>query len=421
MGRTVKGRGKRYEPRPVQRIELSEENKSKRAIASVLFLIIGVALLVYCFVVFITPERGWTVIKADSTENDSYDFVFNYYLGADGGDTRAENRSVTALYNRTAEKVSRLFDENRDFDGIVNIHTLNGSPNAEFEVDEVLYKVFSLFSEYKSRYLYAAPIYSRYENLFYCDDDSLLSDFDPLISEEVREEYKNTARYANDPAMVDLKLLGGNRVRLFVSEEYLSYAEKEGITDFIGLSWLKNAFEIDYIADEMIRNGFTHGAVSSVDGFIRNFDRGSEFYALNVFDGSGEEAYLAGSMNYRGERAIVCMRSFPIRGGEERRYYVLDSGEIRSVYLDSEDGIPKNAVGSLISYSRGKSCGEVLLEIMDIYIADSFDGSKLTCLADEGIFSVYCEDDVIVYNDEELTFGGLYKGDDKEYTLKLVE
>ena len=85
MGRTVKGRGKRYEPRPVQRIELSEENKSKRAIASVLFLIIGVALLVYCFVVFITPERGWTVIKADSTENDSYDFVFNYYLGAEIG------------------------------------------------------------------------------------------------------------------------------------------------------------------------------------------------------------------------------------------------------------------------------------------------------------------------------------------------
>ena len=62
MGRTVKGRRKGYEPRPVQRIELSDENKKKRAIAAVLFLIIGAALLVYCFVVFITPEKGWTII-----------------------------------------------------------------------------------------------------------------------------------------------------------------------------------------------------------------------------------------------------------------------------------------------------------------------------------------------------------------------
>ena len=153
MGRTVKGRRKGYEPRPVQRIELSDENKKKRAIAAVLFLIIGAALLVYCFVVFITPEKGWTIIEANSTENDSYDFVFQYYLGAEGGDTRAENRTVTALYNQSAEKVSRLFDDVRDFDGIVSIHTINDSPNTELEIDEVLYEVFSVFSRYNSRYL----------------------------------------------------------------------------------------------------------------------------------------------------------------------------------------------------------------------------------------------------------------------------
>ena len=334
MGRTVKGRRKGYEPRPVRRIELSDENKKKRAIAAVLFLIIGAALLVYCFVVFITPEKGWTIIEANSTENDSYDFVFQYYLGAEGGDTRAENRTVTALYNQSAEKVSRLFDEIRDFDGIVSIHTINGSPNTELEIDEVLYEVFSVFSRYNSRYLYAAPIYSRYENLFYCADDSRLSDFDPIINGEIREEYKNTASYANDPAMIDLKLLGDNKIKLFVSDEYLSYAEKEGITNFIGLCWLKNAFEIDYIADTMIRNGFTHGAISSADGFIRNFDTGSEYYALNVFDDTDDGIFLAASMNYRGERSIVSMRSFPVNDSERRRYYVMQNGEIRTVYLD---------------------------------------------------------------------------------------
>ncbi len=419
MGRTVKGRRKGYEPRPVRRIELSEENQKKRAIAAVLFLIIGAALLVYCFVVFITPEKGWTIIEANSTENDSYDFVFQYYLGAEGGDTRAENRTVTALYNQSAEKVSRLFDEIRDFDGIVSIHTINGSPNTELEIDEVLYEVFSVFSRYNSRYLYAAPIYSRYENLFYCADDSMLSDFDPIINGEIREEYKNTSRYANDPAMIDLKLLGDNKIKLFVSDEYLSYAEKEGITNFIGLCWLKNAFEIDYIADTMIRNGFTHGTISSAGGFIRNFDTGSEYYALNVFDDTDEGIFLAASMNYRGERSIVSMRSFPINDSERRRYYVLQNGEIRTVYLDIFDGLPKSSVNTLISYSEEKSCGEVLLEIMDIYISDIFDQSKLSALTDKDIFSVYCVNNTVMYNDDGLTFSGLYKDNNKEYTLNM--
>lgn len=421
MGRTVKGRGKRYEPRPVQKIELSEENKTKRAIAAVLFLIIGASLLVYCFIVFITPEKGWTVIEAKNTENDSGDFIFQYYLGADGGDTRAENRAVTALYNQSAEKISRLFDDVRDFEGMVSIHTINSNPNTELEVDEALYNVFSLFSGSGSRYLYVAPIYSRYDNVFYCADDLMLYDFDPLISDEVREEFKNTAAYAKDPSMIDLKLLGNNKIKLFVSEEYLSYAKKEGITNFIGLSWLRNAFEVDYIADTMIENGFTHGSISSFDGFVRNFDSGSEIYAFNVFDNTDGGIYLAAAMNYKGERSIVSMRNFSVNDIEARRYYILKNGEIRTAYLDADDGLPKSSVNTLISYSEEKSCGEVLLEIMDIYIADSFDEGKLSGLADKAVFSVYCEDNVIMYNDEDLTFSELYKGEDREYTVNLFD
>lgn len=293
MGRTVKGRKRGYEPRPIEKIELSDDNKKLRAIAAVLFLIIGVALLVYCFVVFITPDPGWTVMEADNTECDGSEFVFRYYLGFGGADVSSENRAVDALYNQSAGTVYRLFHESASYDGFVNIYDINQNVNTEIEVDEALYNVFSAFAEANSRYLYIAPIYSRYDDIFFCLDDVMLEDFDPVISDRVRQEYEAVARYANDPEMIDLKLLGNNKIKLFVSEEYLDYAEKEAITDFIGLSWFKNAFQADYIADQMIKSGFTHGSISTVDGFIRNFDSSNEIYAMNIFDKNPQGVYMA--------------------------------------------------------------------------------------------------------------------------------
>lgn len=418
MGRTVKGRRKGYEPRPVQRIELSDENKKQRAIAAVLFLIIGVALLVYCFVVFITPDPGWTTLEANGAENDSSEFVLRYYLGADGADVHAENRAVTALYNQSAGTIYRLLHESESYEGFVNIYDINRNVNTEIEVHEALYNVFSVFVGSGSRYLYIAPIYSRYDDIFYCLDDVQLADFDPIISEEVREEYKSAARYINDPAMIDLKLLGDNKIKLYVSEEYLNYAEKEGITDFIGLSWLKNAFQADYIADQMIKNGFTHGSISTVDGFVRNFDSGSEYYGLNIFDENDGGLYLAASMLYKGQRSIVSLKSFPLNDAEITRYYTLKNGEIRTPYVDVEDGMPKCSLPALTAYSSVKSCGEVVLEIMDIYIAESFDGEKLSELSKENIYSVYCIDNSIMYNDEELIFDGIYADENIQYVLR---
>ena len=418
MGRTVKGRRKDYDPRPIQRIELSDENKKQRAIAAVLFSIIGVALLVYCFVVFITPDPGWTVIETTIAETSGSDFVFRYYLGADGADVNAENRAVTALYNQTAGTIYRLLHESESYEGFVNIYDINQRVNTETEVDEALYNVFKAFVDSGSRYLYIAPIYSRYDDVFFCADDVMLVDFDPLISDEVRKEYEAVARYINDPKMIDLKLLGDNKIKLFVSDEYLSYAEKEGITDFIGMSWLKNAFQIDYIADQMVKNGFTHGSISTVDGFIRNFDSGSEYYALSIFDKNSHGVYLAASMLYKGQRSIVNMKSFPLNEAELPRYYTLKNGEIRTPYVDVEDGIPKCSIPALTAYSSEKGCGELLLKVTDIYISEDFDAEKLSELSKDSIYSVYCRDNYIVYNDSEIIFNDIYTGEDIRYELK---
>lgn len=400
----------------MQRIELSEDNTKKRAIAAVLFLIIGVALLVYCFVVFINPEGGWTTIQANQTVNDSEEFVFQYFLGADGANVNAENRAVTALYNEASEKMFRLFHDKEGFENVVNIYEINRNPNTELEVDEALYSVFSLFKSHGSRYLYLAPVYSRYDDLFSCIDDSMLTDFDPLLSDEIAKEYKAAAEYVNDPDMIDLQLLGNNKIKLFVSEKYLEYAEEEGITDFISLSWLKNAFEADYLADTMISHGYTLGSISSYDGFIRNMDSGSGTdYSFNIFDRNGDNVYQAGLMQYQNNISIVFLRDYMLNSLDFQHYYQLRSGEIRHPYLDVADGIPKASLNNLILYSKDADCADILLEAIPVYISEEFDQAALTALKEKGIYSVYCQEHTIMYNDPELIIGELYNSNGVEY------
>lgn len=418
MGRTVKNR-KLREPKPIEKIELSESNIKKRAIAAVLFLLIGVGLLIYCFMTVMTPQTGWTAIQATRTENDSAEFIFQYNLGVSGNSAAAENRAITLLYNETAEKAYRLFHDTESFDNVVNIHDINSFPNRELEIDEALYNALSVFDRCGSRYLYLAPIYKRYDDIFYCLDDSQIADFDPLTSNEVREEYGRTAAYVNDPEAVSLQLLGDNKIKLFVSEDYLKFAKEEGITDFIGFSWFKNAFEIDYIADTFIANGYTFGSLSSYDGFVRNMDSSGIDYSINIFDRNGGIVYQSAVMQYSGAKSIVYLRSFPMNSLDVRRFYRLDSGELRTSYLDIKDGIPRYSADNLFSYSGGKGCGEILLEMLPVYISEEFSAEKLNRLKSKGIYSIYCEDFIIRYNDGELVLSDLYDSDKIAYRKEI--
>lgn len=421
MGRTEKNR-KTYKPEPIQQIELSDKNVKLRIIAAVLFLIIGVGLLIYCFMNWMTPQTGWTEIEANRTVNNSSEYIFQYNLGASGISASAENRAVTLLYNETAEKAYQLFHDTESFEGVVNVSDINRTPNRELEIDEALYNAFEVFEACGSRYLYLAPIYKRYDNIFYCLDDSQLVDFDPLISDEVRDEYKRMALYANDPESVSLQLLGDNKIKLFVSEDYLKFAEEEGITDFIGFSWFKNAFEIDYIADTFIASGYTCGSFSSYDGFVRNMDGSGTDYSINIFDRHENTVYISSVMHYSSAKSIVYLRSFPLNSLDVQRFYQLDSGELRTSYLDIKDGIPRYSVDNLVSYSSDKGCGEILLEMLPVYISEEFSADTLTGLKDKGIYSIYCENFAVRYNDSELVLSDMYdNGNGIAYKKEIFE
>lgn len=400
-------------PKPVQKVELSENHIKLRIVLTVVFLVIGVSALVYGVLSFLGGgDGGWQEISA-STSGENHcggEFVFQYDVGGSGLSVRTEYRQLTDLYTETMIHAYQLFHTQSPFDGITNLYTINHHPGEALTVEPVLYEAFQMLEESGRRELYLGPAYVQYNNLFYCQSDEQTMEFDPFVNQEAATYYQELASYARDPESVRLELLGDNQVRLALSEDYARYAEEEGITDFLDFYWLRNAFIIDYVADTLAAQGFTRGVLSSYDGFTRNLDQRGIDYSYNLFDRQGQVIYPAGTLQYSRPISMVFLRDYPMNSLDAMHYYELESGEIRFPYVDVRNGLCRASLHNLVGYSYEESCAEVLLALLPAYIADNFDASSLQEWFGEGIYSIYCQDGVIHPTEAGVTITGLYDG-----------
>lgn len=388
---------------------------TRRLILAAAFLLLGAVLLAYSVMKLFSPETGWQTIQADAGLGSGDSFTFLYQVRS-----TAEAKGVTALYTQACQESFQLFHSGQEYDGVTNLATINRHPNEELEVDEGLYRAFSVMAAGGRRELYLGPVYERYDDIFYCQDDAQLADFDPRLSEAVREEYAAVLAYANDPRAIDLELLDGNRVRLKVSDAYLAWAEQEEIVRFIDFSWMSNAFIADYIADRLTAGGYTAGVLSSYDGFSRNLDGREVDYAYPLYARRGDAVYPPAELHYSGPMSLVRMRDYPLSQQDLRQYYKLRTGEFRTMYLDTADALCKSSVDTLLCYSREKGCAQLLLEMIPVYIAGTFREEAIPALAKAGVQSVYCREDVILYTDPEAVLEDLYAGEDIRYTVEQV-
>lgn len=416
MGSDPRGQG-RFRPTPVQRIELNEDNMGRRLIAAGVFLVIGAALLAYSVMNFLALPAGWQTIQANGTGEVSCaeELTFLYDAGSS-----AEAKAVAELYTAACQKAYRLFNSGQEFEGVANLYSLNRRPNEALSVDGSLYEALAAVTDGGRRELYLGPVYARYGDLFFCQDDTQLANYDPRLSEDVAREYQAVLAFANDPQSIELELLDENRVRLRVSEDYLAYAERAGIERFIDFDWMRNAFVVDFLAGELTAGGFTKGVLSSYDGFTRNLDSREDTYDYPLYHRKDGAISFAANMCYRGPVSLVCLRDFPTSERDFRRYYTLRNGEVRTVYLDAADALCKNAVSSLVCYSRELGCGQLLMAMIPAYIADVFREDEIAALSARDIQSVFCQGMVVSHTDPGLVLTDLATENGVCYTEKLI-
>lgn len=397
--------GKQRTPyiRPVRSLPLPEINTKGRIILIALLVVVAVVALAIGFTSLLGEDSGWREVEITTKEvNCSADFVLNYDFGGSGVSATAENRQITELYTRASVDAYRIFSTAVFEDQLFNLAYVNTHINQWITVDGALYRAFEQVQMHHNRSLYLAPIYVEYNRMFLCEDEGEAKQYDPAHNEELIPYLADLARFANDPAMIDLELGENNTVCLHVSDEYLAFAEEYGIEAFLDFGWLKNAFICDFIADILVENGFTNGYLASYDGFTRNLDARGQSYSMNLFDRLDNLIYRPAVVEYDGPMSIVSLRNYPMGDADRWHYFAFSDGRIATAFVDPVDGMDKSSTDNLVAYSDEVGCAEILLNVAGIFVADKLDETALESLPQKGINALWFEGAVLKCTQESL-------------------
>ena len=396
-------------PRPVKHIELSEQNKTLRLIAAIALLVIGIVGITVGITSALKQDSGWQRVQVNPAErNCSEQFILQYHFG--GAEATAVNQKLQAAYGDACVKAYQLFTPNEEIPGVQNVWYINHHPNEEITVDPVLYDAFEKLED--TRYLFLGPIYAHYSQIIYNAEDGYVEELDPATNEEAAAFIQTTHSYAADPEMIHLELLGNNRIKLHVSQAYLAYAEGEEMENsFIDFSYMTNAFVIDYLAEILVEQELTDGYLVSSDGFTRNLTSGLKF-RFHIFDRVGNTVYPAAAMEYEGPISLVFLKDYPTADSDGNYREKKDS--FIHLFADPADGVYRTSTENLVSYSYDTGCVDVLLKMLPCFATEEFS-------VPEGVFSVWCQEETIFYNDEALSFKELLQSEEMSYRSLLKQ
>lgn len=375
------------EPKPITRIEVTEGNRKLRIVLIIVLLVIGAAALTSGFMSLLRKDTGWQSVEVSATDTVcSADFLFQYNFSGSGAQATALHKQISAVYTEALVKAHQVFKAEEAISG--NLAEVNAHVNGEITVDPLLYGAFEKLQG--CHYHYLAPVYAHYDNVIFSTSEEYLEDVDPARNVQAKEYVAQLAAFAADSDAVNLELLGDNRVKLHVGEEYLSFAKENEISKFVDLHFMANAFIIDYVAEQMEENGYTNGFLVSSDGYTRNLDA-TEGYSMNLYDREGNTVHPAGVLQYRGPVSMVLLKDYAVNSTD--RFYRQSGDHVVFPYTDPADGMYKASVPNLLSYSYEMGCADVLLKMLPGFAAEKF-------TLPQDVFSVWCEDRTICYNDE---------------------
>ena len=384
----------KFSPRPIkprQTIEVSGEHIVLRII--VVILLFGIAMAGVYFGVkgLLTRESGWTRVEADSgvPAQATADIDFEYCLTSNA---TAEYKLLTVLYSETALRAWQVYHPTEAFAGVKNLQAVNAAPNQEVAVEPELYRAFELMEAKGSRALFLAPVYAQYDAVFRSLEDAEAAVYDPARSQEAAAYVAEVMAFVSDPTAVSLDLLGENRVRLNVREDYLRYAQDNGVEAYLDFYWLKNAFVLDDLAEKCRSQGFTRGYIVSREGFARYLDAAATAdYTLQLTDGTAAGVVMAASLRIQEGMSLACLHGYSLADSTADFFYQYADGREVTPYLDPATGESRAAVRDLTLLSRTASCAELALAALPALTAEPWDAAAVTALRADDIAALWFE------------------------------
>ena len=356
----------------------NEDKKLGKKFFVRLFIVILLVVIAACSFTFginylINGEKGYQeVTVSTNSPSSAFEMKFIYNFGQTDLSVPAEKRAVTKLYSDLSLYYYHLFDVYKTYSGLNNIASINNSPNVELTVPSDLYNSLKIATKDEHRNIYLGPIYEVYNVLFSCESDIDASNWDPLKSSEIRSYFDSILEFAKSDNYIHLEFKDDNVIILHVNEEYIALAKEIGVSHFIDFYYIKNAFIVDFIADKMIESGYTHGSISSLDGYVRNFDDTGNEYSYDYFNTTDHGIEAVGKLTYTNFSSICTLHPFVLTDLEASEFiYQYKNGEYVTRYISIEDGLSHDSSCAVVVFSEKLKCTDLMYAVLPYYQNDN--------------------------------------------------
>jgi len=381
----------------VKKIEVPEKHFNLRVVLLAVSLAVGLVAIGWGVYYAFSKDPGWYTVEATPGEPScEEEFKLQYNIGNTDMSATSEYKALERVYNQAVVDAYRLFNNEAENSELAKVSM---HPNTEVTIDSGLYQALLQVENAKNRSIYLAPVYVEYDRVFIAEDEVNAKLYDPNKNPEAKEFVDNVLIFTADREMIDLELRGQNKAYLRVHDDYLAFAREYGIEVFLDFGWMRNAFVADYLAQQLQSHGFTHGNLTSIDGFVRNLDTGDLSYSYNLFNRHENTVSVDAVLDYKGPMSFVFLRNYPLPGSD-RQYFAYSDGTITTSVVDPQTGLSSSAVNNLLGYSSQKGCAQILLELAPVYVAARLDEAQLEALAGKQTYCVWFRDGQLICTEE---------------------
>ena len=320
----------------------SDKKNVVRLIAFLVAFVIGVGGISYGVYRIGYKEPGTYEIEADPDGDlPYYSSGVTMYYTFDGSSKQIREKmlAVKSRYTIDLKQTYQWFDAQNTYLGVVNLATVNQSPDQPITVPEPLFAALEdalvKTDEGQGYSVFAGPLETLRDSLIYATDPT---DVDPISDPSLAETAAALADVIrNDPGTLSLDA-DARTVTLHISDAYAALLAQYGLEPCVlSLGLLRDAYRVQYLVKQLEDQGFTNGYLTTESGMtVLLRDCAAASYCFYSLTAAGKVVMSATQAAASGT-AACCFRLFGLYEDEVGFYTMTRNGATiyRHPYMSS--------------------------------------------------------------------------------------
>lgn len=305
-------------------------------IVFVLALIVSVVAFSNAIISMGMKDPGYYDIETEILEdapNYARSFALLYYLDGSSDEIKSMGQTLKKAYSTVLSRGYKLTDGGTQYDGFVNIATLNAHIGEEMTISREMYGILSdaleKTREGKGYNLFAGALNRLWGDILVLTEPE---EFDPGNNADMAARIEALGKLTADLSNFDLELHASEdkyTCRLTVSKAYLDHLrENEYPQTVLDLGSLRECYILSLVRSELEEAGYSRGYLTSATGLVLNLSGHTGNAAYQLYGMSGDGPQKIGTIPTDTGSAFCLIRAFPLTEPEPGYYSLESEGEM---------------------------------------------------------------------------------------------